>query len=136
MTIRDPHRQTPHFIRQLCLAILHRSCFDLGALWDCYCAAFVRSGRQQVGGGPGIALFRINPFSCLCLLLWIFLMFLLPWVRLCSLTSFSFSLQFLSCFLSFQISGVFPSSYIPYIHIFLLLSFFLARSMRAKPTWV
>lgn len=90
MTIRDPHRQTPHFIRQLCLAILHRSRFDLGALWDCYCAAFVRSGRQQVGGGPGIALFRINPFSCLCLLLWIFLMFLLPWVRLCSLTPFSF----------------------------------------------
>lgn len=62
MTIRDPHRQPPHFIRQLCLVILHRSRFHLGALWDCYCAAFVRSGRQQVGGGPGIALFRINPF--------------------------------------------------------------------------
>jgi len=72
MTIRDPHRQTPHFICQLCLAVLHRSCFGFGALWDCYCAAFVRSGRQQVGGGSGIALFKINPFSCLCLLLWIF----------------------------------------------------------------
>ena len=129
MTIRDPHRQTPHFIRQLCLAILHRSCFRLGALWDCYCAAFVRSGRQQVGGGSGIALFRINPFSCLCLLLWISLMFLLHWVRLCSLTPFSFA----STSELFVLSNnrVFPSSYIPSIHILLL-----ARSMRAKPTWV